>query len=101
MFLCIFSFLKSKNLYSSLKSSLTDDISIFSEFTSKGNTFLHFPSTSMFSACISISPVGILEFLLLLSATRPFTEITHSVTKSFACSCSSSFSDIIICVIPN
>ena len=101
MFLCILSFLKSKYLYSSLKSSLTEDISIFSEFTSKGSTLLHFPSIVIFVACSSISPVGILLFLLLLSETTPSTDITHSVTRFSASSCKLLSSPIIICVIPN
>ena len=99
MVLCNLSFLKSKNLYSKRKSSLASPV--FSELTSKGNTFLHFPKTFISSAFISISPVGILVFLLLLSTTFPLTLITHSVTKSFAKFISSSLSLITICVIPN
>ena len=41
--LCNLSFLKSKNLYSSLKSSFAS----ISELISKGKTFLHFPNTSI------------------------------------------------------
>ena len=93
---CSFLFLKSKNLYSNLKSSLTS----WSVFTSNGNTFLHFPNTSIFSATTSISPVAILGFLLLLSTTLPQMCIQLSVVNSFACSCNFS-SFITICVIPN
>ena len=62
--------------------------------------FLHFPSTSIFSAITSISPVFMFLFLLLLSTTFPSTCIQLSVVNSFACSCNFS-SFIIICVIPN
>ena len=96
--LCNFSFLRSKNLYSSLKSSLTS----WSVFTSNGNTFLHLPNTSILLALTSISPVDILGFLLALSTTFPSICIQLSVVKAFAFSSRSLFSLLIkICVIPN
>ena len=94
--LCNFSFLKSRKRYSNLKSSLTSWLL----FISKGNTFLHFPKISTWLATTSISPVGILLFLLLLSTTFPFMWIQLSVFHSFASCCIFS-SFITICVIPN
>ena len=88
-------FLKSKNLYSSLKSSLASPV--FSEFISNGKTFLHLPNISISFASISISPVGILLFLLALSITVPVTPIALSVTISFK----SISADTTTCVIPS
>ena len=93
------SFLKSKYLYCNLKSSLTFEISAFSEFISNGKTFFDFPNISIFSALISISPVGILKFLFERSKTLPVTDITDSWYTSFIADFISS--DITIWVIPN
>ena len=99
MLLCILLLRKSKNLYSSLKSSLTASISAFSEFISKGNVDSHSPNKTTFFASISISPVWIFAFLLDLSTTVPSTEITHSVHKLAICAFNSSL-DTTIWVIP-
>ena len=88
MLLCILLLRKSKNLYSSLKSSLASPV--FSEFISKGNVDSHSPNKTTFFASISISPVGIFAFLLDLSTTVPSTEITHSVHKLAICAFNSS-----------
>ncbi|MPM63698.1 hypothetical protein SDC9_110580 [bioreactor metagenome] len=70
---CIDGFLKSKYLYFNLNSSDT----LSSSFMYIGGVSDLFNNLSSV-ANISISPVGMLGFLELLSATLPLTAITYS-----------------------
>ena len=91
--------LKSKNLYSSLSSSLV----LISSSIGKGRTSAVDKIRSSFGS-ISIVPVSSFSFISLLFLILPLTAITYSNLSSFALSnnaLSQSFSSNTTCMIPD